>query len=81
MDHIASGHMKGGARVSPGKDLFPDTMSRKQVESTVREAYRFGQPLQRQGPRVLVQGPGPGFQVNMWVNTETKMIETAFPHF
>lgn len=81
MDHIASGHMPGGLRVGPRKDLFPDHMTRAQVESAVRQAYRYGDRLATQGPRVLIEGPGPGFRIRMWVNLEAKVIETAFPVF
>lgn len=81
MDHIASGHMRGGLRVGPRKDLFPDHMTRAQVESAVRQAYRYGDRLATQGARVLIEGPGPGFRIRMWVNLEAKVIETAFPAF
>jgi Pretoxin HINT domain/Bacterial EndoU nuclease len=75
IDHIASGHMKGGSRVSPSKDLFPENMTKSQVEKTVREAYRNGQRVETQGDRVRVQGNN----IEMWVNTRTNTIETAYP--
>jgi RHS repeat-associated protein len=40
MDHIASGHMKGGFRVSPKKTLFPDNLTKDQVEKLIRSAYQ-----------------------------------------
>lgn len=80
MVHIASGHMKGGPRVSAAKDLFPESMSAAQVERAVRQAYRFaGDRLATQGDRVLVQGQGGGLTIRMWVNRATKTIETAYP--
>jgi hypothetical protein len=75
IDHIASGHMKGGSRVSSIKDLFPDGMSKSQVEKAVRQAYRYGERVKTQGDRVLVRGNN----IEMWVNTKTKTIETAYP--
>lgn len=51
MEHIASGHMTG--RVSSLKTPFPDGMSLKQVEKTVRQAYRRGKRIKTQGDREL----------------------------
>ena len=75
MDHIASGHIRGGSRVSSKKDLFPDHMTRAQVEKAVREAYRYGKRIETQGDRVRVRGNG----IEMWVNIKDKAIETAYP--
>ena len=41
IEHIASGHMLGGSRVSPAKTLFPPWMDERNVEAAVRQAYRF----------------------------------------
>jgi RHS repeat-associated protein len=79
IDHIASGHMKGGSRVSPRKDLFPDTMSKSQVEKSVRQAYKHGKKVETQGDRVRVIGQDGGRKIEMWVNTKTKQIETGYP--
>ncbi|WP_442954372.1 polymorphic toxin-type HINT domain-containing protein [Paenibacillus sp. MMS18-CY102] len=81
MDHITSGHTAGGSRAkqSGGKTIFPSNMSESQIEKTVREAYKNGSKVQTQGDRVLVRGEANGVQVEMWVNTKTNTIETAYP--
>jgi hypothetical protein len=81
MGHIASGHMLGGTRVSPSKGLFPDYMSTPQVERAVRQAYRRGRRVGRQNERVLLRGEHAGLTIEMWVNRQTKTIETAYPVF
>jgi len=67
MGHIASGHMKGGTRVSSRKNLFPENMSTSQVRRTIRQAYRYCKRAKSQGDRVLVHSNG----IEMWVNTNT----------
>jgi RHS repeat-associated protein len=79
MSHIASGHMAGGSRVSPNKDLFSENLSATQVERVVRQAYRYGERVATQGERVLVRGEYGGQRIEMWVNTQTRTIETAYP--
>ncbi|HEV2147523.1 MAG TPA: RHS repeat-associated core domain-containing protein [Longimicrobiaceae bacterium] len=80
MEHITSGHMAGGSRVSPLKTLFPAGMSARAVERVVRQAYRnAGDKLASQGERVLLQGEYGGLTIQMWINRATKRIETAYP--
>jgi RHS repeat-associated protein len=80
IEHIASGHMRGGSRVSNLKTLFPENMNQEQVYKTVKDAYRnVHTKLKTQGERVLVRGSSNGIEVEMWVNTNTKMVETAYP--
>lgn len=67
--------MKGGSCVSSLKTMFPDNLSEKQVENLVREAYRNSKKIKTQGERVLLRGNN----IEMWVNTQTKTIETAYP--
>lgn len=71
--------MVGGSRVSPLKDLFPDSMTSAQVESSVRQAYRSSSRLATQGDRVLVRGSANDLTIEMWVNRQTRTIETAYP--
>ncbi|TSC23068.1 polymorphic toxin-type HINT domain-containing protein [Corallococcus sp. Z5C101001] len=80
--HILSGHLRGGSRVSENKGLFQN-MTEKQIEKAVREAYRYAKTIERQGPRVRAQGPGPSpaYVIEMWINLETKVMETAYPVF
>jgi hypothetical protein len=79
IDHIASGHMKGGSRVSPLKTLFPEYMTTAQVKKSVRQAYRYGKRVESQGERVLVRGQYAHLNIEMWVNLRTKTIESAYP--
>jgi len=79
MQHVLSGHTAGGSRVSSLKDLFPENMNATQIERAVRQAYRFGERVATQGDRVLVRGSAAGMQIQMWVNTVTEAIETAYP--
>jgi len=79
IEHIASGHMQGGLRVGINKDLFPVSWTVEQVETAVRQAYRYGERISTQGERVLVRGVYDKIEIEMWVNTETRTIETAYP--
>jgi hypothetical protein len=71
--------MSGGTRVSDLKSLFPSGWNASQIEQAVRQAYRYGERISTQGDRVLVRGENNGLQIEMWVNTETRTIETAYP--
>jgi len=79
-EHIASGHMKGGSRVSNLKTLFPEGMTRQQVQKMVVNAYRnVHTKLLTQGDRILLRGESNGITIEMWINKATKTIETAYP--
>jgi len=83
MEHITSGHTPGGSRVSPGsgKDLFPADWDEAKIERAIREAYRNSRKIssiQTTG-RVLLQGEGGGRTIQMYLNTTTKTIESAWP--
>jgi hypothetical protein len=73
--------MRGGSRVSPKKDLFPDYMDRRAVHRAITDAYRhITTRIASQGARVKVQGvTNAGNIIEMWVNRETRVIETAYP--
>ncbi|WP_460586071.1 RHS repeat-associated core domain-containing protein [Hymenobacter arcticus] len=81
MEHVLSGHMPGGQRVSSKKTLFPQYMTDRQVEATVRSAYQnVLKKVSTQGDRMLLQGmSNNGIKVEMWLNNATKTIETAYP--
>lgn len=80
MEEIASGHMRGGYRVSPIKDLFPAYMNRDQVERLIRAAYRnVSKKIATQGDRIKVLGESEGITIEMWINKNMKTIETAYP--
>lgn len=83
MKHIMSGYSSSGGRAfqSGAKDLFASNMSQKQIENAIRNAYQHGKKIQTQGDRVKVQGESGGLTIEMWVNTKTKIIETAYPKY
>ncbi len=79
MEHITSGHMQGGSRVSSLKTLFPQHMTEDQVKAAVLAAYRNAKKAATQGNRVLLRGQCEKLEIDMWLNLETKTIETAYP--
>ncbi|MBO0883439.1 MAG: EndoU domain-containing protein, partial [Mycobacterium sp.] len=82
MGHILDRHTEGGKvyQQSGIKTKFPDVMSPGEIESTIREAYRYSSMAgPSQGPRVVLRGGANGLQVEMWVNRETGVIESAYP--
>lgn len=79
LDHVKSGHVSGGSRVSASKTLFPSAWSDGELSSTIRSAYANGSHVASQGERLLVRGQANGFTIEMWVNKTTKTIETAYP--
>ncbi|XYH96921.1 hypothetical protein ACMHYB_55645 [Sorangium sp. So ce1128] len=87
MDHIRSGHIRGGQRLRQGakKDVFPETMSPRQIESSIREAYQNGQRIETQidisSVRVLIEGSSGKLTIGMWVDITSLKIETAWPKY
>ncbi|CAN7172069.1 RHS domain-containing protein [Acidovorax sp. LjRoot129] len=81
MAHVLDRHTASGktAQQSGKKDLFPENMTPKKIERSIKEAYGNGKRIQTQGERALVQGKSGGKTIEMWVNTKTKIIETAYP--
>ncbi|WP_284415853.1 RHS repeat-associated core domain-containing protein, partial [Acidovorax sp. SUPP3334] len=81
MAHVLDRHTASGktAQQSGKKDLFPEGMTPKQIEKSIKEAYGNSKRISTQGERVLVQGQSGGKTIEMWVNTKTKVIETAYP--
>ena len=83
MDHIASGHTGNGWRTGckgSNKSLFPEGMTKQQIETAIRQAYRNGKKVRTQNATtVIVRGEHQGLKLEMFVNTESKIIETAYP--
>jgi RHS repeat-associated protein len=68
------------ARHRPNGDNWPPGMTNRQIERSIRQAYRNGKRVRTQGDRVKVRGKdNDGRTVEMWVNTRTRTIETAYP--
>jgi hypothetical protein len=49
------------------------------VKQIVKGAYQNAKKIATQGDRVLLQGASHGWTVEMWLNVETKVLETAYP--
>ncbi|MER5549754.1 DUF6531 domain-containing protein [Streptomyces sp. NPDC002589] len=82
MVHVLERHTAEGKsyQQSKIKTKFPDYMSPKKIESTILTAYRFAATAgPSQGPRVFLRGMAEGLEIEMWLNKETKVIETAYP--
>lgn len=62
------------------KTLFPENMSHKDIEKAVREAYSNVKVVETQGDRVLGRGTSGNMSIEMWINKQTKEIETAYPY-
>ena len=56
-------------------------MTKNQIEKAIKNAYKNGERIKTQGDRVKIQGISDGMLIEMWVNTKTKIIETAYPKF
>lgn len=54
-------------------------MTPKQIQNAVKEAYRNSSRIATQGERILLQGTSGRMKIEMWLNTTTKTIETAYP--
>lgn len=81
--HILSGHQVGGSRLAPGHDksLFPVDWNAQTIERAVREAYRTADTvLVRTGDAILLEGSARGWRIQLWYNTQTREIETAYPN-
>ena len=79
MGEVRSGHMPGGNRISPKKDMFFN-MTEAQVERAIRQAYRNGVQVGGTPERILIQGRArDGLPIEMVLNRQTRTIETAYP--
>ncbi len=87
--HIIDNHTSTGKGYSQSKgaggtkDMWAEGLNSKQIESITRSAYeKVHTKLSTQGDRVRVRGTSSnGTTVEMWVNTATKTIETAYPKY
>ncbi|MEC7263734.1 MAG: RHS repeat-associated core domain-containing protein, partial [Bacteroidota bacterium] len=80
MEHILSGHVAGGSRVSSIKTLFSSSLTSTQIEKMIKTAYSNSKKIQTQGNRVRLRGTSDdGVVIEMWLNKVTNIIETAYP--
>jgi hypothetical protein len=75
--HIIPRHMPGGA-LTAGRTVF-NGLTQPQVARLLKSAYSVAKKLSTQGDRILLRGQSGGRTVELWINTVTKMIETAYP--
>lgn len=87
MKHIMSNHTLEGTGVKAGKkgDIFPSSLhDKKAIEGCIKRAYKSVSKIQKkQEERLLLKGFDPVYKIDieMWLNTRTKTIETAYPKF
>jgi hypothetical protein len=89
MEEVVSGHTSTGKRFLQGvqeanskrwKDIFPDSMSAKQIEGAIKDAYGHSRIIKVQGDRIQLRGyTKDGMVVEMWYNKVDRLIETAYP--
>ncbi|MGI0010639.1 MAG: hypothetical protein ACREAE_04485, partial [Nitrosopumilaceae archaeon] len=76
--HIVSRHIIG----KPGRTLFPSYLSKAQIKGLIREAVDKGTVVKQTGERILITFSPDKFgikEMEVWVNTITNVIETAYP--
>lgn len=89
MEHILSGHRKGGGRLAQSieaggtKDIFPEWLSDKQILKAIETAYGNAKKVETQtrfnGEKIAVLvGEADNMKIKMYVNLTTKTLETAF---
>ena len=61
------------------KTLFPENLTRDQIENVIRQAYRYGKKTRTQRDKVIVVGEHQGIKIEMWVDIKNKTIDTAYP--
>jgi len=79
MKHILNSHTVGGSEATPDKSLFPAHMDERQIEVTIRQAYAEGEFSWPDGVHLWVTRKEAGLDMEMWVNTASKTVETAYP--
>jgi hypothetical protein len=80
ISHIVNQHTLKGSEVGR-QDLFPVNMTPAQIEAAVRRAYKVAKRFTTQTDRIGVRGfdEERQIEIEMYVNTKTKIIETAYP--
>ena len=92
IDHTYDNHHpygKGAKMPGAKKDVFPERMTKEDINNSVLRAFRVRQKirkLQRDGDgvkRQLFRGYDhkSGLTIEFWYNYSTKVIETAWPNY
>jgi hypothetical protein len=86
IDHITSGHVAGGSRISANstKTIFPSNWSENKIINAIKEAYANAKKIQTQlvnnETKIKLRGTSSdGMLIEMWVNVTTCELETAYP--
>jgi len=79
-EHIFEGHWEGTDQPVGNNTMFTG-LNQAQIRRVVKGAYQVAQKIRSQGDRVLVSGVFDGWTVEMWVNKESKTLESAYPVF
>ena len=102
MEHVSSGHKEGGGRILQSqknakqyntqsrKTLFPKDMNDKQIEQSIKQAYKRADKGKVQvsvekstgvvKESVKIRGVSDeGLKIEMWLDKKTNIIDTAYP--
>ena len=89
LEHIVSGHKAGGSRLAQSsaaggaKDVFPATMTDKQILKAIETAYGNAKKVETQEllgeKRVRLIGVSNSSKIEMWLNITRNKLETAYP--
>jgi hypothetical protein len=83
IDHAASGHLTDGYRAmckGSKKSLFSEGTTREQLEKIIEHVYKNCKKVRTQAEgKIVVIGEHEGQKIKMHINTEDKIIETAYP--
>ncbi len=79
-EHIYEGHWEETPEKIRGKNTVFWGLTKEQIQKVVKGAYKnVDQKLKTQGERILVRGKFEKWTVEMWINKDTKIVETAYP--
>jgi len=82
-EHILSGHAAGGSRNPNGNKSVFHGLNAYQILKAIQEAYNHSSKTKTQGERVLLRGFSETYKlvIEMWLNLEEMIIETAYPDY
>jgi hypothetical protein len=90
MEHVLSGHRSYGARYLQAlkdgkiKDIWPDNVSDRFIKNSIRTAFGNARIINTNPghSRVLLEGHSKaGTRIQMWYESSTKTITSAWPKF
>ncbi len=82
-NHIYDGHADWGnvSRSGGSNNTMFTGLTKEQIQAHVKAAWAAREKIATQGTRIRYQGVDPvsGQRIEMWFNTATKTLETAYP--